>query len=143
VDPVSPPEQPQANDQAPQEQRSQPYRRAALERAQLGGRDLGELAGVQPFSPLERLGSCLAAELDRGTLLDLVPENPLDLRGDPCQVCAGPYGNLDQGAALGRQARRAALHPVDLIQTRQHGREAFRSAGPGWRQSRPRQLEDL
>jgi hypothetical protein len=140
--PEASPSEPEANHHTSQKQRCQESRRAALGHRHLGCHDLGELPCIQPLLLLEHPDGRLAAELYRGTLFNRIAEDALDIRGNFRRVRAGPDGNSDQGSFVS-QARRAALHAFDLIQSRQHGREPLRSAGPGPCQSRPHQPKDF
>ena len=96
---------------------------------------------IQPLLLLERRGGRLARELLGSAVLDRFAQDALDFRGDFRRVCAGPHGNADEGAFRVPHARGTALHAADLIQARQHGREAFRSACSGRCQAR--HLKDL
>jgi hypothetical protein len=139
---VAPAKQAEANGHAPQEQHKQ-CGPAALGRAPFRCGEAGELTCVQPLLLLKRRGGCLAGDCLHGTVSDRCAQDALDLLGDLRRVGVRLQGYADQGAPLVSEAGRSALHAVDLIQARQHGRDQVRSAAPGWRQGWPGKAIDL
>jgi hypothetical protein len=121
---VAPPEQPEDNGHACQEQRQQERGRAVPRDGRLRRRRLGAPAPAVPLLRLEcRSGPC-CTKPHRDTVPGLLAQGPLDWAGNLVRVGVGPQGHPDQRARI---IGETGLHAVNLIQMRQHGREFITS----------------